>query len=486
VRLRTDRVAGCAPLIKVLCFDSLEAVAHLRGDINALNRASARPDPFSTFEFYENYFAHDENYPDRADSRVWFLVAFTGGRLIGYLPLRMTVRRVLGMRHSTLEFLVKHDTDRPHLVAREELASEVGAAMYAYLRTRRREWSFLECQQQDGSSQFPPPESAGTKGYLLAQWPSLEHCSIPVKWNTLEEYVGAMSRKFRANLSRQMRHLVQAGDLQLLWSSDPGTTPLLLSLYQGIEARSWKARARAGISRNACRIAYFNGLLTAAQPMKIDVKVLLLDGIPVAGIICGTFMQRMYALQMVYDERYGRLAPGSALLLLAMRQAIEGRYACLNLLSGFGYYKSRWLADCTQTHIAQIYRTGSVLWFRRAAGDLKRRIFREQVEPKQEMFNASRREVSEGAVAPGDLSVPTHPAACAEEQLKHAAVIAAIRSGQGEFLTTPELAAVMSFDRSGRSGKRSADNSTMPVTLISSPARIPASAPTIPKLCMPQ
>jgi hypothetical protein len=473
-------------LINVQCFDSLEAVAHLRGDINALNRSSARPDPFSTFEFYENYFAHDENYPDCAQSRVWFLVAFTSGRLVGYLPLRMTLRRLLGMRHATLEFLVKHDTDRPHLVAREDLVSEVGVAMFAYLRTRGSEWSFLECQQQDDTSQFPPPKSAGMNGYLVAEWPSLEHCSIPVKWGTLEEYVGAMSRKFRANLSRQMRHLVQAGNLQLLRSSDPAVTPLLLSLYLGIEAHSWKARARAGISRNACRIAYFKGLLSATQPMKIDIKVLLLDGVPVAGIICGTFMQRMYALQMVYDERYGRLAPGSALLLMAMRQAIDGRYACLNLLSGFGYYKSRWLADCTQTHIAQIYRVGSVLYFRRALGELKRRMFREQTEAKPELFNASRREVSEGAVAPADFSALAHPIASAEEQLQHAPVIAAIRRGQGEFLTTPELAAVMSFDRSGRAGKRSADSSTMPATLISSPASIPASAPTIPKFCMPQ
>lgn len=474
-------------MIHIQCFDSLEAVAHLRGAINALNRVAARPDPFSTFEFYENYHAHDENYPAGSGSRVWFITAFSSGQLIGYLPLRMTTRRLLGWRHATLEFLVKHDTDRPHLVVQQGWGPEVGAAMFAYLRKRSREWSFLEFQQQDDTSElFSSQAPVDAKGFLVAKWPSLEHCSIPVRWSSLHEYVGAMSRKFRANLGRQMRHLMAAGSMRMLGSSDPEVTPLLLSLYLDIETRSWKARAGAGIGRNPCRVAYFRGLLEPGQPMKIGIKVLLIEGIPVAGILCGNFMQRMYALQMVYDERYGRLAPGSALLLMAMREAIDGRHACLNLLSGFGYYKSRWLADCKQTHIAQIYRKGSLMYWRRVLGDARRRLLRDSIGPKLELFNPSRREVSEGPAAPPDAATPICPQPTRDEQQRYAAVIAEICSGQGEFLTTSELAAAMPFEQSGSGGSRSVDNRTMPATLIASPISIPASAPVSPKLCIPQ
>lgn len=42
--------------MKVQCYESLEAAAFLRAHVNALNVASSRPDPFSTFEFFENYF----------------------------------------------------------------------------------------------------------------------------------------------------------------------------------------------------------------------------------------------------------------------------------------------------------------------------------------------------------------------------------------------------------------------------------------------
>ena len=41
-------------MIEVRCFESLEEAAILRDEINELNRRSARPDPFSTFEYFEN------------------------------------------------------------------------------------------------------------------------------------------------------------------------------------------------------------------------------------------------------------------------------------------------------------------------------------------------------------------------------------------------------------------------------------------------
>ena len=38
-------------MIEVRCFGSLEEAAFLRDEVNALNRAGARPDPFSEEEF---------------------------------------------------------------------------------------------------------------------------------------------------------------------------------------------------------------------------------------------------------------------------------------------------------------------------------------------------------------------------------------------------------------------------------------------------
>ncbi|MGB5082057.1 MAG: GNAT family N-acetyltransferase [Burkholderiales bacterium] len=434
-------------MIEVRCFGSLEEAAFLRDEVNALNRTGARPDPFSTFEFFENFLRHEEGFSQGQGPRLWFLCAFDGGRLVGYMALKQATQRVLGLRASRLGFLVAHDGDRPQLVARPEHALAVSEAFYACLLERRREWSFLELRQQDAASPlFPPPAAVKLKGYWVRQWPSLDNATIQVRWDTLEAYFKSFSPKFRSNVSRQMRSFLAAGEVEYLASSDPAATPALFELYHGIEPHSWKSRAGTVIGPYPRWVEYFKGLLDARQPMRVSIHVLLLDGVPVAGLISGAFIKGLYALHMVYDDRLSRLAPGSAALLMGMRQAIDGRYASFNLLSGFGYYKVRWQAQMTETRVAQIYRVGTPFFWRRMFGDWKRRVFSARSGETPALFNPLRRDVSgrEGEQArPGGVTgLQMSPG----ERERIAALIAGVRKGQGEFLSAAQLAAAMPFE----------------------------------------
>ena len=139
-------------------------------------------------------------------------------------------------------------------------------------------------------------------------------------------------------------------------------------------------------------------------------------------------------------------AMGSAMLLMGMRQAIEGRYAFFNLLSGFGYYKVRWQAQMTETRIAQIYRMGSPLFWHRVLGDWKRRVFPAGPKEAPALFNPLRRDVSEHeGEQTGPGTIPKLPPS-REERERIAALIAGVRKGRGEFLSAAELAAVMPFE----------------------------------------
>lgn len=444
-------------MIEVRRFGSLEEAAFLRDEVNSLNRAGARPDPFSTFEFLENFLRHDEFFTRGQGLRLWFLAAFDAGRLVGYMALKQTTQRVLGLRASKLDFLVTHDDDRPQLVARPEHALAVSEAFYAYLLERKREWSFLEFRQQDAASPlFPPPAAVKLKGYLVRQWPSLDNGTIHVRWSTLDAYFKSFSQKFRSNVSRQMRSLLAAGEVEYLASSDPAATPALFELYHSIEPHSWKLRAGVAIGHYPQWVEYFKGLLDARQPMRVSIQVLLLDGAPIAGLINGEFMKGLYALHIVYDERLSRLAPGSAMLLMGMRQAIDGRYAFLNLLSGFGYYKARWQAQMTETRIAQIYRAGSLLFWRRVLGDWKRRVLPAGPKEAPTLFNPLRRDVNEHeGEQTGPGTIPKLPIS-REERERIAALIAGVRKGRGEFLSAAQLAAVMPFETQRVAGGKDA------------------------------
>ncbi len=433
-------------MIEVRCFDSLKEAAYLRDEINALNRNCARPDPFSSFEFFEAFLQHNEvNPPGRDGMKLWFLAAFDANRLVGYLALKQQEHRVMGLRASKLDFLVTHDADRPQLVARPENARAASEAFYAYLLKRKREWTFLEFRQQDAASHlFPPPVTVDLHGYAVRQWPSMDNGTIPIHGLTLDAYFKSFSKRFRSNVSRQMRSLLAAGDVEYVASSDPAVTPALFELYRSVERRSWKSLPGVAIGRHPQWAGYFTDLLDARQPMRVSIHLVFLDGIPVAGLITGAFEQGLYALHIVFDQSFSRLAPGSAVLLMGMRQAIDGRYDFFNLLSGFGYFKARWRAQMSVTRNAQIYRIGTPFFWRRLVGDLKRRVYPLAEGHHAWLSNPARRQVMEKGTEAADAAAPGARSTAGERQ-RVTALIARACQGRSEYLSSSGLAAVLPF-----------------------------------------
>jgi len=433
-------------LIEVRCFHSWVEVAALREQINTLNLASARPDPFSSFEFFQHFLQFEKPNAPAGGLRLWFLCAFRAGSLVGYMALKQTTHHLLGMAASKVDFLVTHDADRPQLIARSEDVLEVSSACYRYLLERRHEWSFLELRQQDCASPlFPLPADVDFSGCWVTQWPALDNGTIGVQWQSLEAYFRSFSKKFRSNVSRQMRTLLAVGEVEYLHSADAAVTPALFDLYCSIEPRSWKSRAGVTIGRHPNWSEYFRGLLDPQQPMRVSIHILLLDGVPIAGLITGAFERGLYALHIVYDRSVSALGPGSAVLLMSMRQAIDGRYAFFNLLSGFGYYKSRWQAQMSATRNAQIYRFGTPYFWRRVLGDVKRRLFPAGAVHTQMLFNPMRRGALQQTEEPVNDRVQK-PQLSAPEQARINTLINRVRQGQGEFLSSQQLADIMPFD----------------------------------------
>jgi CelD/BcsL family acetyltransferase involved in cellulose biosynthesis len=426
-------------VIEIRCLHDLALAEPLRGAMDALNLASSRPDPFSTLAYYRHYLRTAAPARPGTPMRPWLLLAFRGDELLGYLALKQATHRVLGLRAIKLDLLAAHTADRPHLVARPGEAAAVAAAMYAHLLGRRREWSLLEFQQQDaGAALQQPPEARGCR---IRSWPDSDSATIPIRWSSLAAYFAALPKKARSNISRQMRTLLAAGDVQLLTASEPATRAALFELFRGVEARSWKAGTTAGVAGAGRWEDYYAGLMDPAAPMPVTVQVLLLDGVPAAGLISGAFDGGLYALHIVHDERLAPLAPGSAMLLMGLRLAIEGRFAFLNLLRGSGYYKARWLAQLIATRSVQVYRVGSPFHWRRALGDLARRLSAPWTATGPVLSNPVHRALR--AAAPiADPRAATRP----DERLRYARAVQAALDGQGEFLSAAQLAAVLPFD----------------------------------------
>ncbi len=427
-------------MIDIRCVHRLDAGTQ-RASINALNLASARPDPFSTFEFYEHCLRYKALFSDRDDVQLWLLLAFLDGEMVGYLALKRSQRRVLGWKASRIDWLTAHIADQPHPVTRPGFEEAVSAAACAHLLARRQDWSLLEFQQQTASSPLlASMRTASSAGLRFRQWANLPTATIPVQFESIAGYFAMLSKKFRSNVSRQMRSLMSAGRLEMLSGSDPDTLPLLFDLYREIERHSWKAHTAEAFDGDHHWIDYYRCLMQREQPMNLSIHLLLLDGFPVAGLINGAYAQGLYALHIVYDERLTRLAPGSAMLLMGIRAAIDGGYSQFDLLWGYGYYKSRWLAQMQETQSLQLYRSGGAYFWQRLLGDLARRWRPALPDEETLLFNPARRETQH----------PDLPSA-ADDPRQRALIMAMVdraKAGRCEFLDAARLSAALPFPTS--------------------------------------
>ncbi|HEX5757534.1 MAG TPA: GNAT family N-acetyltransferase [Arenimonas sp.] len=423
--------------------------------MNALNLATARPDPFSTFEFYQNYLRNAEWFG--SGDRLWLLLVFSGDELIGHLALKLRQHRVLGLHAAKLDLLTAHHADRPGLVSRPEHVQVVSRAIYSYLLSRRDEWGLLEFGEQDADSALlPAPAEARSGGLRCQLWPTMANGTVPMRWDSFASYFASLSKKARSNVSRQMRNLLAAGDVHVLTTSDPRALPTAFDSYRSIEPHSWKARAEAVIGRARPSVDYYRGLMQPEQPMQVSIQLLFLDGEPIAGLISGAFNQGLYALHIVYDERHAKLAPGSAVLLMGMRHAIEGGYRFFNLLRGFDYYKLRWLADMQRTQSVQIYRTVSPFYWRRVLGDTRRRWAERWLGPTdigqacQANPSPRRRASVEQACPDRGFMQAIHPT----HRERFACLQGHVRGGSSELLSAAQLVAVLPFATSRTTKQR--------------------------------
>lgn len=355
--------------------------------MDALNLRSRRPCPFSTCEYLQTFLAHDEfRTPER---ELLFLAAFERGQLVGYLPLRKHRVRQYGVSYGRVGVLIGHDTDRPHVVARREDEPRCVRAFYEYLLNHERGWSLLELALQDEASGLLEVPRLNPLRFWSRRFENMPVSRVELTAHSLAEYVGGLGGHQRKNFARVLRRTLEAGRAEVVSCSDPAGLRELLELYLGLERRSWKAAARAGIERDPRRVAFFRALTAANQPMAMRFQLLLLDDLPISGAISGRFAGVEHGFEMCFDQDYESLAPGHLLMLAVFRDAIASDVSELNLNGNYAYNKALFGAVATPTVAVQVYRVGGLPWLKAQAGLLKRRLAPPVVEAQR--FNPERR-----------------------------------------------------------------------------------------------
>jgi hypothetical protein len=128
-----------------------------------------------------------------------------------------------------------------------------------------------------------------------------------------------------------------------------------LEVYRAIEARSWKSGEGVGVSRDRDYFEFYREMAELfAQRRGFVIRMLTVDGRPMAGTFGLSFGGVFYSLQIAHDSEFSRCSPGTYLEALEMEQCFAGGFREYEFLGGFLNNKSRWTTTfryTTQLHV---------------------------------------------------------------------------------------------------------------------------------------
>ena len=352
---------------------SAEELERCASTLRSVASRAERPLPAADPDFLRSYAAHFEYSPQALVPEI--IVVEQRGVAIGFLATRSSRRRVgPGRRVRERTLLVTHDHDRVNLVAGAADEATVARVVVDELLLHGNTSALDLAGLTVGSPLHHALHARASRSRLWTSYdidlPSF--CSVPVRWESVHTYFGALSKTMRSNVSRQTRRLFAAGDVEMVRACGVEQTAPLLAAYLDLEQRSWKHAAHAGILRSPKRIAFFADIVSGRAAYEPSMVGVVLNGVLIAGLLLGGFGSGMWALEMAYDDQHRDLGAGQVLLLLAMSEAIAGGADTLGYLQHYAYFKKRWLAEQVEVVSTRVVRRNSPVHVRHLVAELDR------------------------------------------------------------------------------------------------------------------
>ncbi len=315
-----------------------DAIAGLRDEWNGLLDRCPAATIYQTWEWNEAWWR-----VFGANKRLRLLQVREGGRLMGFAPLY--VSRHLGTPLRRLAFIGTGATDYLDVLAEEDRAPEVCAAILRYLDTMQG-LDAADLQQLRPESELrraaechPSLIAGARRGELIPQEPC-PYLELPAEW---DEYSARLGKKNRSNISyaeRLIARTFSSAEASLARSDNLETSlDALFDLHQ----LRWKARFLPGVLRTE-KVREFHRIVAERFLERgwLRLHVTRIDCKIVAALYCFRFRERYYYYLGGFAPDLAKYSLGTVQTAGAIRQAIREGCSEFDFLRGNEPYKYRW------------------------------------------------------------------------------------------------------------------------------------------------
>lgn len=295
---------------------------------------------FSTFEFLHCWWIHYG-----LANRLSVLALYRGQTLIGAAPLMVARKRILGPYRWRLEFIGDNALmERPALIADPKEPEALGNLARCVAQVGSEHYAiYLREQLQDRSS-HPVVDAIDDSKFIVGQSESVFAPHVVVE-GTWEDYFGRLSKSARKSYRRKLRALERQGTVRFSGFRESPEDCAGLDLFLEVEAKSWKATKRFGITAEPERLAFYKDLIPQLQSHggETHFRFLYLDERPIAATFGFFFRGRYASIEICHDREYDRFSPGFVLTGLELKECHTSQeYAEFDFLSGLHNNKDVW------------------------------------------------------------------------------------------------------------------------------------------------
>lgn len=346
--------------------DSLQGLADLRGEWDALVAASEEDNPFRRWFWNFCWWKHFGR------GRQLAVVAVReSGKLVALAPWFIErdhwwrgahVVRFLG---ATDEVCAEH---LGLLIERGREAALAPVLLDFFCREHARRWDVLRLTDLPAhSAQLPALEAFAIERRLTYRLRPDHLCRLvrfPADW---ESYLKSLPSKRRTKLRRIEREWDEVGDITLAVAESPADLPQLWSELRELHNLHW---ASQGI-RGCFEVPAFDAFHTELVEHYLSQGKLLLaslraHGRPITSSYSFRLGETVYEYQRGHDPQWLGRRPGHALQFMLFRYAVERGVRCWDYLRGDYEHKRDWSNDVRESVELQVAspRTVQVARFR--------------------------------------------------------------------------------------------------------------------------